>query len=187
MKALILLSAIFAFNAMSKVKLNNDPTIKFTGFKFTEKVAVSGTFTTIEWNYPEGKSIEDILEKATFKIDSYSVDAGKKARNVNIRNGLFKNWGGRFIEGKTHSLDSRSQVIKILIKIGEEQKAIPFKYVVEGNKVTLQSNIDLLKMGFEKAFGKLGKLCAVHHKGKDGKIKTWSEVDLEVTAEFSNL
>lgn len=163
------------------------PEIKFTGYKFTDKVGVSGTFKKIDWNLKEtGESLKDILLGSSVKIDSHSIDAGKTARNINITNGLFKNWGAREITGQFVKVDEGKKIATLEFNVGETKNLVDMAYEVKEGVLKLSGTIDLIEMGFSEAFNKLGKICAVYHKGKDGVVKTWSEVLVEITTKTSN-
>ena len=157
------------------------PTLKFTGYKFTEKAGVSGTFKKIDWSIPKNTvgSI-DFLKNISLKIDTWSIDAGNSARNVNITESLFKNWGDRYINAKAVKLDTQKKVLVMSMSVGKVTKNVEFKYKTDKNKIFFNSEIDLINLGFENAFSKLSELCSALHTGKDGVAKTWSTVDIEV-------
>ncbi len=156
------------------------PELKFIGYKFTEKEAVDGTFTKINWNFKNTGSAKEVISSASAVIDSYSIEAGKPARNTNITNGLFKKWGGQNINVKVLSFDEINKMAKVKISIGRLAREVLFKVNEMETGIVFTGSIDLIEFGLGKAFKSLSKLCAVHHKGKDGVTKTWSVVDLEV-------
>lgn len=181
MKLLSLL-LLFTFNAFANISFVGNPQVGFTGYKFTEKVGVSGTFKKVEWTYKKNaKDIKDLLVGAKIKIDSYSIDAGNSARDKNITAALFKNWGAREIQGIVKSVDTSKKEVHVLMTIGKSLNTLKFKYKVDKKKIEFSSSIDLIKLGFSKAFQALSKQCGPLHIGSDGKMKTWSTVDLLIT------
>ena len=173
---------LFSICAFSKVDVGT-PSIKFVGYKFTNKTAVSGTFKKVTWKYKKVASdIEDSLMGAAFVIDSYSIDAGKTARNKNITSALFKNWGAREIKGEVVKVIKARRIAFTKFSVGEKTFEVPFRYKMQGKKVVLSAVIDLMEVGFSKSYKLLAKKCAPWHRGKDGKTLTWSEVALEVSA-----
>lgn len=175
-----LISLLLAFNSYGSISIL-DPAVKFTGFKFTNKTPVSGTFKKIDWTYSEkATTVKELLKSTKFTIDSYSIDAGKVARNNNITNALFKNWGAQNIIGNVKSVDANKNIAIVNMTVGKNSFEVPFNFVTKDKKTTLTATIDLIKVGFKNSFAKLAKTCAPWHKGEDGKTKTWSEVDLEV-------
>ena len=157
--------------------------IQVTGFKFTEKSGVNGHFKDSMVKAPNtAKKLEGILKNATFWIDETTLEFGKPARNKNILKGLFKNIEGRTIHGHVKSVNSKKNTLLAILHWGGKAHQVNFKYTYTNGVFEAKSNIDIIKLGFQKAFDGLHKLCKVHHKGKDGKVKTWSDVDLKVTA-----
>ncbi len=158
-----------------------DNKIEFTGYKFTEKTGVTGTFKKFEINAPSKvNSVKAVLEGSKFSIDEMSLDAGNAARNSNISKGLLKNIEGTKIQGKVTKVDEAAKKAIVNIKWGGKDHKVEMKYGHDKKKeiIFLDGTIDLIKMGFGKAFNALGKICGPFHKGKDGKIKTWSDVAL---------
>lgn len=179
MKYLFLL-LVLSLNSFA-LSLDGEPAMKFTGYKFTDKTGVSGTFQKIDWNFAKDqKDLAAILKSASFKIDSHSIDAGNAARNTNITNALFKNWGSQFIEGKVKKVDLTTGYVEAEIKIGKSKHNVYFQLTEKDGAVELTGAIDLLAMGMSKAYALLNKQCEALHKGKDGIVKTWSTVDLVV-------
>lgn len=185
MKSLFLLLFVFCSVANAEVTLEGNPTLKFTGYKFLDKTPVSGTFKSIQWDAKKkAESVEELLRSAVVKIDSYTVDAGNAARNTNIKSALFRKWGGQNIEGKVKKIDSKSEYVVVEMQVGSKTKELIFQYSLKGKDLILTSSIDLIALGFGEAFASLAKKCAGLHKGKDGVIKTWSVVDLEIIAKL---
>lgn len=157
------------------------PTFQFTGYKFTEKTGVSGTFTDIKWNYKKSDDLNKLFSGVKVTVDTHSIDAGKTARNVNIKGSLFKGWGHRYVTLISKNHDEKNKTLNMTLIIGEKTSTLPFKYEKVGDKLVLTGTLDLLNIGYDNAFTALGKMCAAFHKGKDGKTKTWNTVDLKVT------
>ena len=181
-RTLFLSLLLLSLSIFSKVTVS-EPAIKFTGYKFSNKTGVSGTFKKVDWSYKKSAAnIEGALKGASFVIDSFSIDAGKKARNKNITSALFKNWGGREIKGKVVKVVRDRKIAFTKFTVGEKSFEVPFRYALKNEKVVLSGVIDLIEVGFGKSFKLLSKKCGPWHKGKDGKTLTWSEVALEVSA-----
>ncbi|MCY4643742.1 MAG: YceI family protein [Bacteriovoracales bacterium] len=164
----------------------NETTLTFTGYKFTEKAGVSGTFKKITWDVPQKAhgDISSLLAGASVSIDSYSIDAGNAARNKNITKGLFKNLpNGRTIKASVQDVKKDSLTLKILL--GSIETQIPMNIQRGKESVVLTGTLDLLKAKAHKAFQALAKICGPLHKGKDGKRKTWPTVDLKVDIKYT--
>jgi hypothetical protein len=161
-----------------------EPKMSFTGYKFLQKEAVSGTFKDITWNIAAGKTLKEILLKTRVEIDSYSIDAGNPARNSNIKNGLFQNWGSQKIEITVKKYLDSLNVVQTELKVGKIKRKIFFQINQQNDELIMTASIDLVAMGFQKAFQELAKLCSAFHKDALGTSKTWSVVDLEVRAKI---
>ena len=175
--------ALYSLFSLAAVELSGNPQLKFTGYKFSEpeKVGVSGTFKKITWNIPQsGTSIQEIIRKSSAEIDTYSIDAGNAARNSNITRGLFKTWGAQNVSGVFKDVTGKSATLHLTV--GEKTVKIPMTLTKKDKEIKLVGVMDLLKLGFGDAFKSLSDVCGPNHKGKDGVTKTWSEVDLEITA-----
>ncbi len=160
--------------------------IKFVGYKFTDKTAVGGTFKDFRIMAPtKASSVEEVFANSSFWIDEMSLDAGKAARNTNIANGLLKNVDGLAIRGRVDSVDKKSKTLVTIINWGGKDHKVKMNYSYAKGMATAKGKIDLLEMGFKKGFDALGKLCKVWHKGKDGVVKTWSEVAIEASLGLS--
>jgi hypothetical protein len=160
--------------------------IEFTGFKFTEKTGVSGTFENFKiQTLGSAESIESLIENGSFWIDSFSLDAGKKARNVNIAKGLLSNLGTKSFRGYVKSINPKAKSLQFSLVIGKDIHDVPLKYEVKGNSFSAKGTIDLLALGYKKGFEALQKICNVWHKGSDGVSKTWSDVEIRVSADFA--
>lgn len=155
--------------------------IKFTGFKFTNKVGVSGTFKKVDWSMAQSANLEAKLLGTKVTIDSYSIDAGNEARNINITEALFQVWGDRYIRGEVVKVDKAMKKAHIKISVGDKSKVVPFKYSGDYRNYQLTAKLDLIDMGLNSAFASLAKRCATLHTGDDGVAKTWSEVDVVIT------
>lgn len=183
MKTLVFgLLMTLSFSSFAKITLVENPSIKFTGYKFTNKAPVSGTFKTVEWKiHKNAKDMKELLTKSTLKIDSHSIDAGDPARNVNLNDSLIKNWGGRYIDVKFTDVNLDRRVVKSQMTIGKVKKDLFFEYYDNGKgSYIFTATMDLLQMGFGDAYASLEELCGPLHTGEDEVRKSWPDVDIVV-------
>ncbi|MCB9094980.1 MAG: hypothetical protein H6621_07940 [Halobacteriovoraceae bacterium] len=187
MKNIILIFSLLPFLAFGKVCTYNfdadSAKVEFTGYKFTEKVGVKGTFKDFKISAPsKAPSLEGIVGNSSFWLDEMTIDAGKTARNVNIINGLFKEMAGTSIRGVVTNFDKVSKMLTFKLFIGDKTEDVKMVFSHDGERFLAEGKIDLIKIGLKSAFESLSKTCQTFHKGKDGVSKTWSEVALRVTA-----
>jgi len=164
-------------------QLNTDEAkFEVTGYKFESKEGVTGTFK--EWSLnanPTGENIEEILSSVSFEIVEKSLEFGKPARNTNILKGLLKNIPGDNITGMISSVDDNAKTVMVDLSWGGNSHEVEMEYDYSDSVMTLRGVIDLLELGYTKAFGELAKLCKVHHM-KNGTAKTWSDVSIVSSA-----
>ena len=77
MKGLILFFLALNINAKCYKVDKKDFELKFTGYKFTEKVGVSGTFKNMSFSTIKKGNLTEIISNAMLWIDTNSIDAGK--------------------------------------------------------------------------------------------------------------
>ena len=167
---------------------SKDIQLQFTGYKFTEKVGVSGKFKRVQWAVaPQAKDLPTLLTSASVWIDSHSIDAGQVARNKNLIKGLFRHIpGGRYFRGLITSAAPDGKTATLKLFMGQIETEIPVTVQQTPSQLTLRGTLDLIQAGAKKAFEAMAKLCGPLHRGKDGKRKSWPTVDLEVVAKYSS-
>lgn len=179
---IFIFSLFLIMNSVHAQIIIGEPELTFTGYKFTNKEGVSGSFKKIEWMIPKAKDYKEQIKKTKLEIDSYSIDAGNEARNTNITNGLFKHWGEQKIRIKVTSYDEKTGLVTAQIRIGKSKNKVFFQTYQKENHLFFKASFDLLNFGFHQAFQKLSEICGPLHTGEDGVAKTWSTIDLEVKA-----
>ncbi len=156
--------------------------IQWTGFKYSNKTGVNGTFDKIKWQgFQEASSPAKCIEKASFDIDVSSLNTGNPGRDKTIREYLFgKMMETNHIEGRITGIDEQNAAIKSVIRMNNTEVPVVFRYTDDGKAVTAVAHIDLVKdfkAGEPLYF--LHTACEEKHRGKDGISKTWPDVDLK--------
>lgn len=183
--ALVSISSSAAPSACYSYK-ENSIRVEWTGFKFTEKTAVKGALLKVETKTnPNPKSISEMLTSTSFVVDALSVDSGNVARDLNLKESFFKLMKTTSINGKISAYDKN--VAQVEINMNGIKKIISFKTNTTETKVTATGSIDLLDFAMQNSLKKINEVCYELHKGKDGVSKTWSTVDLNITAEISSV
>lgn len=174
---------LFASNCQYTVK---DKSLTWTGYKFSEKSPVSGTFNTMAINTLESaSSIELLIKSANVWIDTESFESKDSMRNRNIVKNLFKKIsGGRTLTVHVKNVDLDKKKATAHLAWAQEHYPVVLDYNEQNNTLELTSKIDLLELGFKGPFEALKKACKAYHKGKDGKVVTWSEVMIKVTVQL---
>jgi len=162
----------------------------WTAYKTTDKVGVSGSFTdyTLSPGSP-GSSISDALSGAKMSIVPSSVDSGVEIRNQTIATKYFAAFAPDTpfeIRVQSVSGDNHSGTVELVVDINGTQKALAFPYTVnEAGELSAKATMEMMDFGLKAAFDGIHKACEALHVGADGISKTWTDVELSVTATFS--
>lgn len=155
--------------------------VKWTAFKMTDKVPVSGIFKTVKIEKLHvGKTMIEAVNGLEFSIPIDSVFTKNKGRDKIIVTSFF----GKLKETAnilgTVNLKSKEDASVLLTMNGISEK-LPVVMSWENNKVTMKATLDLKTWKGEIAVAALNEACGDLHKGKDGVSKTWDEVNIVVS------
>ena len=156
--------------------------LKWTAFKFTEKVGVGGTFDrfSVE-NATKANDPFAALTGLRFNIDTSSVNSNHKERDGRIRSYFFGSMeSGKMISGRivefegTESGKARMEIIMNGISRVQE---LQYK-LMNGMEVEIWGKIQVTDWKSEKSLDSLNEVCYDLHKGEDGISKLWPEVEI---------
>lgn len=160
-------------------------TVHWTGFKTTEKVAVSGKFDAVQvLDAKEGTTPEGILQGAKVRVAVSSIDSGLEERDAKLKMILFGSMlNTNDIYGVINFKGGKTFITFTLNDVSKEYE-VQSKF--EKNTFTIHTTVNLADFNANVAVEALNKACFDLHKGADGVSKTWSEVDIEGVVEFSD-
>lgn len=178
-------------NAKQSAQVDGDFTIyperaslRWTAFKFTERVGVSGTFSDVTTtDAKKGTSVPACLEKMNFKVNTSSIDSNSEERDGKVQKFFFGTMkGGDSIEGQfgTFNGDGNSGIYQVNLVLNKYRNAVDFEYTVDDKEIVLKGKINLADFDAQKSVDSINKKCEVLHKGSDGISKLWPDVDVEV-------
>lgn len=158
--------------------------VKWTGFKTTEKLAVSGTFDAVQvTNTKEGNTVEQVLEGAKVRVAVSSINSGAEDRDGKLEMILFGSMSNTSdIYGVINFKGGKTFITFTLNNVSKQYEAAS-KF--ENNVFTINTTIDLVNFDASGAVEALNTACGDLHKGADGVTKTWSEVEIEGSIEFT--
>jgi|GEM_PF-2900669 len=190
LKSLIFVSAILisaAGVAQECVSVDTKKAkLTFTGYKFTDKAAVSGTFEEIDWFAPSKQSLTDVLAASALAIQTGSINAGDPARDANIKASLFKTlMRGHTIRAVARSVSPEDKKLNVDLFMGGSVRPVSLDYMTKGGEIVLKGVVDLKELGYTAAFKSLADQCRDLHTGTDGKAKTWSDVNIVVRVPYT--
>ena len=160
---------------------NSDSTVlKWTAYKFTNKVGVSGTFDRIAVNNTKpSNNMKEVLTGADFSIETASVNSGNPERDPKLVAFFFNQLVGTNINGKIISINKEEAVLAITMN--GKTVDIVGKLVEEGNKVTLTAAVDMTDFEGLDAVASLNEVCSAQHTEADGESKLWPDVDIVIS------
>lgn len=159
--------------------------IKWTAYKFTEKLGVSGRFDEFEViPGADSGSIKGIVDGLTFSIPVASVNSDNPDRDAKIKAHFFGSMQETSeIRGKIVSVnltDSLQGQATVEIVLNQQSQTIPMSIEINGLQLTLKGEIDLTQWNAQSSVDSLNQVCYDLHKGADGKSVLWPSVSLEV-------
>ncbi len=156
--------------------------INWTAYKTSEKVPVKGKFNKFNIENVQNRSgAVEALDGLKFSIPVSSIFSNDSIRDGKLNKfffGIMKNT--ELISG-TLSLGSENSGVVDLTMNGITNK-LPVNYTLNGEVVTIKANMSLDNWQAQLAIEALNEACKLLHTGADGIPKTWSEVDIEVSA-----
>ncbi|QTV05950.1 YceI family protein [Faecalibacter bovis] len=158
--------------------------VKWTGFKTTEKLAVSGTFEAVQvTDTKEGTTPEQVLQGAKVRVAVSSINSGAEDRDGKLKMILFGTMANTsYINGVINFKGGKTFITFTLNNVSKEYE-VASKF--ENNVFTINTTLDLANFNANSAVEALNTACADLHKGADGITKTWSEVEIEGSIEFA--
>jgi hypothetical protein len=158
--------------------------LTWTGYKYTEKAPVSGTFDKIIFTQKIGgaESMADLINSIEFVVDTNSTNSGNAARDTTLKKTVFgylKN--ENTISGKFKNATQLDVIADLVVN---DKTQLKLKLDAKDGKLMASGAIDLLKNDLKKSYDSVHLACKGLHTGEDGISKTWSTVDLKIEADY---
>ncbi len=186
-KAAIKKDSVIPPNEASKktFTLLGDAKVKWTGYKTTDKLPVSGTFKTVKLeNIHAGANAMEALDGIAFSIPVDTIFSDLEERDTKLKKIFFGAMADTAeIKGSLVTKTGKESFVNLTMN-GVTSK-LPVTLKVDGDAVALTAKIDLKTWKGEGAVAAIHKACEILHTGKDGVPKTWDEVLVEVTGKLS--
>ena len=164
---------------------------EWTAYKYTEKAAVGGTFTTFTLSSTKAApSFSGAMNELSIEIDASSVESNNPARNKTIAEKYFSLFAPQsIIKGNVLSAkgDEKQGSIDINIDMNGVQKPYTFSYEEKDGVVVASAVMDMMDFQLQKPFESIHTACETLHTGKDGVAKTWTEVALRVVVQYEKV
>ena len=180
-----------------KCKFEVDPKamkIEWTAFKTTQKVPVNGSFTEVvlSGDVAQTTTFEKFLGQMDAEInltDVTKIKTGNPARDTTLFNSFFSLFKKKpVIKGALREVKGTNKEGEFGLHLTMNQKtlSVPMKYTRdEKGQFMAKGVIDLNDFGLQSAFASLHKACEDLHKGPDGVSKTWTTVEIKISASIA--
>ena len=158
--------------------------IQGTGYKFTEKMEVNGSFTGFKLSKNEKKkSIRELLKGLEVTVDLTTLNSGDSMRDKNISETLFSGFsGGPVVRVSVEKVTDKT--IETRLKMNNRSQRVIFNYKIKAGVLRAKGHFNILEYALGEQMGKFKKRCGLLHIGKDKKIVTWTDFGLGVTAKI---
>lgn len=167
----------------------NTVSLKWTAYKTSEKVGVSGTFNSVFVTGGEKSTkLPEVLQEIKFSIQTNSTNTTNPDRDSKIVNSFFGAMlNTDLIIGQVKNVDGNNESGKcsFLITLNDIEKEVVFDYTVNENVVKLTGELDLNQFDGKTAIESLNKVCEDLHKGADGVSVLWPNVGIEIEVALS--
>lgn len=177
--------------AVEKCSYSVDPTtikVDWTSYKFTEKVAVGGTFDMIELNNTViAETAVEAFKNATISINSRTVNSDSEERDGKIKTSFFGSMEkSDFLTGKIVSIEGEEKGSAVIaITMNGVEKNQSFEWTLVDNVVEFKAELALEDWNAKASVDALNAVCDDLHKGADGLSVLWSTVTVSVSAELN--
>jgi polyisoprenoid-binding protein YceI len=161
-----------------------DVKVGWTAFKTAAKAPVNGSFRDVSVQGPtQGPSIPAVLRGLKAKVNLTSVDTGATPRDENLKAGFFNHIRGE-AEGRFNAIHGEEAgTLNLDLRFNGISRKVPMTYSYsEAVGFKADGTMDILKFQGKKPLRELEKVCGELHKGSDGVSKTWSTVEIHLTA-----
>ena len=165
--------------------------IKWTAYKYTKRVGVSGTFNSYEVELGSNKATpKDALSGLSFTIPTSSNDSKNEDRDGKIAEHFFgtmmntENITGEVVNVTGSDSSGKARVAITMNNITHEVDA---NYSIVGGKVKLNTSLQMADWKAESSISALNKVCKDLHTGEDGISILWPDVDVEVVSTLRSL
>jgi hypothetical protein len=162
----------------------------WTAYKTTQKVAVGGTFNSVKLSEMKpGGTLTAAFTGLSAEIEGASIESGNPARNATVAAAFFAKFAEQAkitaqITGA--SGDEKLGLFMINVTMNNVTRSLQLRH--EGMKdgtLVAKTVINMLDFGLQGAFDSIHKTCEALHTGDDGVSKTWTEVELSITADVT--
>ena len=154
--------------------------IKWTAYKTTDKVAVSGVFNHVTITNENGNILSELLNGLEFSIPVSSIFSNNDDRDSKLQEFFFGVMDNTTLLNGSISVDSEKNIISNVTMNGVTE-SVALTKEIKDKIIHLSGVIDLEKWNAFEAIESINKACFDLHKGADGISKTWTDVKIDIS------
>jgi len=155
--------------------------VKWTAYKTTDKLPVSGVFKTINiTKSASGKTALLALNNVVFNIPVSSIFSKNEERDGKLQKMFFNVMANTtLLKGTIHA--NADNMGSLDVTMNGTTNSLPLTFTVVGDTIKFKGLMNLDQWQATAALNALNKACFDLHKGKDGVSKTWNDVLIEAS------
>ena len=165
-------------------------TLKWTAYKYTSMIGVSGTFNQIEvGECVPAVSARRAVENMNFSVNTQTLDSGSAFRDTNILDYFFSQLeGGENLSGTITRFegDTEKGIVYIALTINGIEREISFDYRIEGAMMYVEGDFSLSDFAATQALDYMENCCRQLHTGSDGIHLLWPNIRLEISTKLQS-
>lgn len=161
--------------------IDSSASIKWTAYKTTDKLPVSGIFKTINvTKSASGKTALLALNNVDFNIPVSSIFSNNEERDGKLQKMFFNVMANTtLLKGTIHA--NADNMGSLDVTMNGNTASLPLTFTVVGDTIKFKGLMNLDQWQATAALETLNKACFDLHKGKDGVSKTWNDVLIEAS------
>lgn len=166
--------------------------IKWTAYKYTEKLGVSGVFeeytiSGLQYQVP----IKEMFEDVSIEIKTESINTQSEYRDENILRYFFRKLENHdIIHAKVKKVTGNDFEGKLFVRLdfNDVSNEIVFDFKIQNGNIFMEGDFNLGEWNAAQALDNFEDCCSTLHTGEDGKQMVWPNIHLEIRTgmEISN-
>ncbi len=170
-------SCIYKYDALGS-------TITWTAYKFTSKVGVSGNLEQfkITPSQQDCHNIDDVLRGAKIQLTATTLYGDTAQQSITLRNMFFGKLKSNIVTGEVLTVNSEKKSAEISLTFNNVTRTMLCDYTTSKTRIEIMTTLNLEDFNAENCIDSLQTACGEYHKGDDGIMMTWLDVDVKVAA-----
>jgi len=166
--------------------VGGDTEIKWTAYKCTNKIGVSGLFEDFKISGPKYQtSIREMLSNVKIDIKTESLNTRSTFRDENILKYFFTTLDNHeWIRGSVVKVSGNDMKGKLFVMMdfNNVSNEIVFDFKINTGMLVMEADFDLIDWNAAHSLDNFDDCCSTLHTGEDGKQMIWPNLHLEISS-----